>query len=828
MQVHLPRHLAAWLVAVSSFGTLASHASAESISINFGSGKASISAGNSVGLDPVIGSSWNQFGQNSQSTGQSLKDDSEQNSGASVTWSSKEIWEAGGSGTGTEQLMKGYLDDGQGVSITVSGLDYLTYGVYIYCNTDTANAAFSSKTVNGVSYTWADGQTTVGSSSWGASGTSNSLIEGTNTLYIDGQTSSTLNISSNRPANTTNRGCISGIQIVNTYEGTKITASLEGASSSAWTDSLLGTTSWTDSSAQAGTYAEINITSGSADLSIGNGETRHTDAILLSGGNLTISGGTLNLSGPGILRISAGSTLTLSTTVSGKLSLDGAGSVIMNGTNTLTGLSGAGSLTLNGSSSITFTGNDTSYYTGNLTLGDNASINTGNANWTFNGALTMAAANYNANTSWAQGASSLTLTGAGDVEYTLKSGALIPITHADSTLTVRKTTTGTASIGANHLSDIAHLIIEAGRLELTAGDSAYTFESILIGENATLSLSTIGIVFSNTPDMIMKSGSTFEFLNCRAYGASTPVNANITIDAAGSSVTFAGSKWGNGTNIGGTITGVGELILADSSGGSNGYTVSSVISDKDANNKLSVKINKPGGNPVIMSGNNTYSGGTTINSGIVQTNSATALGQGIVLINGGTLNANNQALNNAITLKAGTLQSFGTSGTPRDITVSLTSNATIHNSAVILNNSGQTTMISTGQVLNLTGSTTATLNNAVMNLSSFNTSLINMQNTSVLSLSGGLTLNLSDTLTFDSISQTIDLITLGAGTTLTQPDDWNSMLTLTQNGQKLVWDDVTYNNGSLTFTGLAIPEPGTATLSLLGLTALLLRRKRRS
>ena len=98
----------------------------------------------------------------------------------------------------------------------------------------------------------------------------------------------------------------------------------------------------------------------------------------------------------------------------------------------------------------------------------------------------------------------------------------------------------------------------------------------------------------------------------------------------------------------------------------------------------------------------------------------------------------------------------------------------------------------------------------------------------LLTLTGGLTLNLDSALALDLTSLTIDLITVGEGTSLADNIDWDSLLTLTQNGQNLIWDGVTYNNGSLTFTGLAVPEPGTATLSLLGLTALLMRRRKKA
>ncbi|WP_302016011.1 autotransporter-associated beta strand repeat-containing protein [uncultured Akkermansia sp.] len=820
-------------MAAAFFGTFASQSQAagESISINFGTNESNgtITDSSSAGFEPVIGSNWNQFSGASQSTAQDLKNNNGDATGATVTWSSKNTWRGGGTpSTGDSQMLKGYLDDGNGITINVSGLDFLTYGVYVYCNTDTANGNFSAKTINGVSYTWNGTSTVAGSSAWGATGTYGEAVEGTNTLYVGGQTSNNLTISA--PSNTSGsgtRGCIAGIQIVNTYDGVKISATLDGTASSEWTASQLGDAAWTDANDGAGTYASVNVTNGPGALTIADGETRRTDAILVSGGDLSISGGSLNLSGPGILRAAEGTTLTVSSNISGTATLDGAGAVIMNGTNTLTGLSGSGALTLGDTASITITGDTASTYIGALTLGDNASITATNPNWTFGGALTMAAANYNANDSWAHKATSLTLTGAGDVEYTFEEGTLIPITHADSSLTVHKVTNGTGTINANHASDIAHLIIDAGTVNLAAGDTTYTFESITIGQNAKLSLKSSGTVLGGTPDMLMKAGSTFEMLNCKAYGADTPLNANITIDAAGAGVTIAGSYYGNATNLGGTITGEGELLITNGSSGTNSFTISSVISDKDASRQLGVKVNK-NSSTVVFSGNNTYTGGTTIVEGTLQAGSATAFGQGAVLVQGGTLNASSQALANAITLQAGTIQELGSVSAPKEITVSLTGNATIHDSTVVLSNAAGTPLASTGQVLTLSGTTSATLNNVTLNLSSFNTALIDMQETSTLNLTGGLTLNLGSDLELDPTSLTIALITQGENTSLADNIDWDALLTLTQNNQNLIWDGVTYDNGSLTFTGLTVPEPGTATLSLLGLTALLMRRRKKA
>ena len=53
-----------------------------------------------------------------------------------------------------------------------------------------------------------------------------------------------------------------------------------------------------DSTASDGTYASIDVTNGPSTLTIAGGETR-MDALVVSGGNLTISGGSLNFYWPG-------------------------------------------------------------------------------------------------------------------------------------------------------------------------------------------------------------------------------------------------------------------------------------------------------------------------------------------------------------------------------------------------------------------------------------------------------------------------------------------------------------------------------------------------
>ncbi|MEG2586469.1 MAG: hypothetical protein RSB24_09355, partial [Akkermansia sp.] len=138
----------------------------------------------------------------------------------------------------------------------------------------------------------------------------------------------------------------------------------------AWKENSAWSSPWVDSTTQVGTYASITSTvAGGSTLTIGTGESVTTDAVVLTGAStsdLTISGGTLNLIGPGILRIdSADKKLTINSTLSGKATIDGAGTVVFGQNQTLSGLSGAGNLDI-GSTTLTLTSELQTLTIGNL------------------------------------------------------------------------------------------------------------------------------------------------------------------------------------------------------------------------------------------------------------------------------------------------------------------------------------------------------------------------------------------------------------------------------------------------------------------------------
>lgn len=139
----------------------------------------------------------------------------------SVTWSSKETWYYT---TVTENILKGYLDDGaqangKYATVTFTNLPFTTgYDLYIYSATDTQNANFRpvSVTMNGHTYTYTteSGVGYFGTSNWGQSRNATSVM-GTNVICIKGLTASEITISGgDRSGNA--RGGIAAVQIVET------------------------------------------------------------------------------------------------------------------------------------------------------------------------------------------------------------------------------------------------------------------------------------------------------------------------------------------------------------------------------------------------------------------------------------------------------------------------------------------------------------------------------------------------------------------------------------------------------------------------------------
>lgn len=140
-----PRGAAALLAALAAAVAPSLPAAAQSIGIDWGNQEAGAPGGTVGALAPsttagvVAQSNWNSFVVASQSTPQSLVNNSGAATGAAVTWSSNNTWANGISQTpGNFQMMAGYLDtsDSSVTTVSVTGIPFAAYDVYVYADGD--------------------------------------------------------------------------------------------------------------------------------------------------------------------------------------------------------------------------------------------------------------------------------------------------------------------------------------------------------------------------------------------------------------------------------------------------------------------------------------------------------------------------------------------------------------------------------------------------------------------------------------------------------------------------------------------------------------------
>ncbi len=222
-----------------------------SISVNFATGQSNVTnnvSGDALfGLDEVAvaGSQWNNA---TGSSGENVAlKVSGAASGATLTFRAGATWSVNDSSSAlgnTNALLGSFLDDGTAITvgddtstfaaeITVSGIPFETYDVYLYSNVNNGSG-FKPIQVNGTYYTYADGATVSTedtSAQWGATAQRTPQL-GQNVLVISGVTGDALTIRTLKrvmPQNGSGtgnipRGSFAGFQIVCTGEIVKQTA----------------------------------------------------------------------------------------------------------------------------------------------------------------------------------------------------------------------------------------------------------------------------------------------------------------------------------------------------------------------------------------------------------------------------------------------------------------------------------------------------------------------------------------------------------------------------------------------------------------------------
>lgn len=198
----------------------------ESLSLNFEGGRDSVTYpmpddATLYGVEPVAGSNWNDLA-DASGTLTSLKDGSGTAGSAAVTWSAPGTWAVDSPDAAENPYapeLKGFLGDGQPISVTVTGIPYTAYTAYVYYATNTANAQFLPAEVNGVTYTAGtdDGAAVPGSAPFGDTDARTSAVN-TNVLKIEGLSGDLTVVGQTSNNGSGNRGSIAAIQIVNAGE----------------------------------------------------------------------------------------------------------------------------------------------------------------------------------------------------------------------------------------------------------------------------------------------------------------------------------------------------------------------------------------------------------------------------------------------------------------------------------------------------------------------------------------------------------------------------------------------------------------------------------
>lgn len=329
------------------------------------------------------------------------------------------------------------------------------------------------------------------------------------------------------------------------------------------------------------------------------------------------------------------------------------------------------------------------------------------------------------------GTSALTSTGTFEMKSGLASAIL-----AGSGIALNKTTAGTVTLsGANTYTGVTTIdggILNAGSLANGGSNSA-------IGAS------------SNSASNLVFGGGTLQYTGSAA--ASTDRLFTIG-DAAGNSATLDASGGSTGTltfTNGGSIafgnTSAHTLNLTGINTGIN--TLAAIIGD----NTGATSLTKSGGGTWVLSGSNTYTGGTTISAGLLQANNNNALGSvnGSLTVNGGVLDLNGKTVGvGNLTGSGGNIWNNAT-GTNVTFTIG-NGNGTGGNYAGVIadHNVGTGTVALTKAgtgTITLSGANTYTgatiINNGILSLDNAGSTSARLANTTSITVNSGGTLQLA-------------------------------------------------------------------------------------
>ncbi|WP_245332584.1 autotransporter-associated beta strand repeat-containing protein [Bradyrhizobium erythrophlei] len=221
---------------------------------------------------------------------------------------------------------------------------------------------------------------------------------------------------------------------------------------------------------------------------------------------------------------------------------------------------------------------------------------------------------------------------------------------------------GTGTLTMGQLStDQTTLVLNGNGLNIA---NAMVFNSDPVITVATGNTNTMSGAISGAGDIVLNGGGTLVLSGANTYTGGTTIcgtacgvagggsTLRVGVDTVGTPGAITSSAIGTGTLTfdGGTLQAGGNYTVANtaqinSTGGTidaNGFTFtySGDIADAPANvGGLTIKDSAGTTGVVVLSGVNTYSGGTVISAGILQVTNSSSIGSGAVAMDGGTFQA---------------------------------------------------------------------------------------------------------------------------------------------------------------------------------------------
>ncbi len=308
-------------------------------------------------------------------------------------------------------------------------------------------------------------------------------------------------------------------------------------------------------------------------------------------------------------------------------------------------------------------------------------------------------------------------------------------------------------------------------------------------------------------------------------GAPLTVNTGSTLDLNGASQTV-GSLTGTGGSI--VNNAVGTMsTLSVSIGVSNGATYAGVIADHSNPTGGTVALNMNGRGYLILTGLNTYSGGTTVNGGSLVVSSGASLGSGPLIVE----NLNTTPSSTILGLYD-TAQTVGTlsgaiaqpaNGDTAAIFLSSATTLTVNQTApgtfqgtiygggsLILGSSSTSTLTLSG---NSTYGGSTTINGGTLQLGATGGPAV----TNVLPTTTALTLGMGSTLNLNNNNQTIAALNTSAGNINTGSGIGGILTIGNTAGGTVTYSGVISGTGGLTWgiinTNVANPTPSTLLLT---------------